>query len=135
MPVSRSLSGRLNGPAALNGYETPDRSPGEHENGQIFFGDLNTPNNRAGERRRNGFTEDSEETAVEGTSTDVELTPGRNNSGDEENGTKSDAPKVLAKVGIRDRIGCYTWTWFTMTMATGGMANVLHSSKISLECI
>jgi tellurite resistance protein TehA-like permease len=26
-------------------------------------------------------------------------------------------------------LGCYTWTWFTMTMATGGIASVLHSSN------
>ncbi|KAI4862410.1 voltage-dependent anion channel-domain-containing protein [Hypoxylon rubiginosum] len=32
-----------------------------------------------------------------------------------------------SKVGIRDRICCHQWTWFTMTMATGGVANVLHS--------
>ncbi|KAK7753842.1 hypothetical protein SLS62_004208 [Diatrype stigma] len=31
------------------------------------------------------------------------------------------------KIGIRDRICCYQWTWFTMTMATGGIANVFHS--------
>ncbi|KAI1368895.1 voltage-dependent anion channel-domain-containing protein [Xylaria arbuscula] len=31
------------------------------------------------------------------------------------------------KIGIRDRICCYQWTWFTMTMATGGVANVLYS--------
>ncbi|KAK3488388.1 voltage-dependent anion channel-domain-containing protein [Neurospora crassa] len=31
------------------------------------------------------------------------------------------------KVSLRDRITCYQWTWFTMTMATGGVANVLYS--------
>ncbi|TGO28147.1 hypothetical protein BPAE_0031g00120 [Botrytis paeoniae] len=34
---------------------------------------------------------------------------------------------AVAKVSIRDRIGCVTWTWFTLTMATGGIANVLYS--------
>ncbi|KAF5006117.1 hypothetical protein FDECE_7489 [Fusarium decemcellulare] len=33
------------------------------------------------------------------------------------------------KVGIRDRIACYQWTYFTMTMSTGGVANVIHSLK------
>lgn len=33
------------------------------------------------------------------------------------------------KVSLRDRITCYQWTWFTMTMATGGVANVLYSSR------
>ncbi|KAI8634337.1 voltage-dependent anion channel-domain-containing protein [Xylariaceae sp. FL1651] len=31
------------------------------------------------------------------------------------------------KIGIRERICCFQWTWFTMTMATGGVANVLYS--------
>ncbi|KAK4202626.1 putative transporter [Triangularia verruculosa] len=31
------------------------------------------------------------------------------------------------KVSIKDRICCVQWNWFTMTMATGGVANVLHS--------
>lgn len=43
-----------------------------------------------------------------------------------------DAEPNLKKFGIRDRIGCYTWTWFTMTMATGGVANVLHTSMMAL---
>ncbi|KUI67603.1 Malic acid transport protein [Cytospora mali] len=30
-------------------------------------------------------------------------------------------------VGIKDRIACFQWTWFTSTMATGGIANVLAS--------
>lgn len=36
------------------------------------------------------------------------------------------------KVSLRDRITCYRWTWFTMTMATGGVANVLYSSRFIL---
>ncbi|KAM0284750.1 hypothetical protein ACHAO9_009051 [Fusarium lateritium] len=31
------------------------------------------------------------------------------------------------KVGLRDRIACHRWTYFTMTMSTGGIANILHS--------
>lgn len=33
-------------------------------------------------------------------------------------------------VGIKDRIACFQWTWFTSTMATGGIANVLASSTL-----
>ncbi|KAK3387134.1 voltage-dependent anion channel-domain-containing protein [Podospora didyma] len=47
------------------------------------------------------------------------------------NGVLSKASRMTrgggGKVGIRDRIACYRWTWFTMTMATGGVANVLYS--------
>jgi len=30
-------------------------------------------------------------------------------------------------ITLKDRVCCYQWTWFTMTMATGGIANVLHA--------
>ncbi|KAI1214421.1 voltage-dependent anion channel-domain-containing protein [Annulohypoxylon truncatum] len=36
-------------------------------------------------------------------------------------------PRRGKKIGIRDRICCHQWTWFTMTMATGGVANVFYS--------
>lgn len=42
-------------------------------------------------------------------------------------GQKVAREEVGRKVGIRERMGCYTWTWFTMTMATGGIANVLRA--------
>ncbi|KAL2694425.1 hypothetical protein Neosp_001002 [[Neocosmospora] mangrovei] len=40
---------------------------------------------------------------------------------------------VTPKVGIRDRIACHRWTYFTMTMSTGGVANILHSRKPTLN--
>jgi hypothetical protein len=33
------------------------------------------------------------------------------------------------RLRLRDRIRHFTWTWFTMTMATGGIANVLYAGK------
>ncbi|KAI9642991.1 hypothetical protein NHQ30_008725 [Ciborinia camelliae] len=42
---------------------------------------------------------------------------------------------AVAKVGIRDRVGCTTWAWFTLTMATGGIANVLYSTLTSYSPI
>ncbi len=35
------------------------------------------------------------------------------------------------KLPWRERIRHFTWTWFCMTMATGGIANVLHAGTSS----
>ncbi|POR38133.1 hypothetical protein TPAR_01658, partial [Tolypocladium paradoxum] len=40
---------------------------------------------------------------------------------------KSEKMPPNGKVTIKDRIACYQWTYFTMTMATGGIANVIHA--------
>lgn len=43
------------------------------------------------------------------------------------------AHSILDKLHWRDRIRHFTWTYFTMTMATGGVANVLYTGTISLR--
>ncbi|KAL8992727.1 MAG: hypothetical protein Q9188_007512, partial [Gyalolechia gomerana] len=49
------------------------------------------------------------------------------------NGTKADRSKRehfrLERLHWRERLRHYTWTFFTMTMATGGIANVLYTGK------
>ena len=101
-----------------NGYESP-RSPDD----DILFGQ-GIP---CGERRRLGRTKSSDrrDDGQERFVSRVHLNEKR-----EFDRQKSDDEEVeQSKVGFRVRIGCFTWTWFTMTMATGGIANVLHSSK------
>lgn len=41
--------------------------------------------------------------------------------------SKSEKAGGQRPVGIRERISCFQWTWFTSTMATGGIANVIAS--------
>ena len=41
-----------------------------------------------------------------------------------------DEGKDPAKLPIRERVRHFTWTWFTMTMATGGIANVLYDEQL-----
>lgn len=43
------------------------------------------------------------------------------------------AHSILHKLHWRERIRHYTWTYYTITMATGGIANVLYSGKSSLQ--
>ncbi|KAL7795278.1 voltage-dependent anion channel domain-containing protein [Trichoderma ceciliae] len=39
------------------------------------------------------------------------------------------------RVGLRDRIACYQWTFFTMTMATGGVASAIHGLVYKAEWV
>ena len=40
------------------------------------------------------------------------------------------ALNILEKLHWRERIRHFTWTFFTMTMATGGIANVLYEGTM-----
>lgn len=116
---------RLTPPLSENGYESP-RSPTEQV--PVLPGDGRVQDD--GRRRRVGYTEESDITCVEGADRMEETSPSSGDRADPEDAGKTG----LRKVGLRDRIGCFTWTWFTMTMATGGIANVLHgSNKDSVE--
>lgn len=41
--------------------------------------------------------------------------------------TDTEDPGVEANIGWRQRIRHFTWAFFTLTMATGGIANVLYT--------
>jgi hypothetical protein len=112
-----------------NGYESPLPSPrGGHE----FFAQ---PKLRKGERLRVAYTRESVEASIEGQRTNCQANTvvGTIDGGEERNENSESDEEIQRTVGLRDRIGCYTWTWFTMTMATGGIANVLHSSVYESE--
>ncbi|CZR59436.1 related to C4-dicarboxylate transport protein mae1 [Phialocephala subalpina] len=121
MSTQRPLPRRMIAIVPENGYESP-RSP---ESSGFFFGN---GIHKEGERRRNPFA-DSEDARVEDTDVEIKDTIAAEDNMEaacQEEQRKEDAP-TRRTVGFRDRVGCYTWTWFTMTMATGGIANVLHS--------
>jgi len=117
MSTPTSLPRRIRRQLPENGYESP--CPPENEGG--YFGN---GIHKDGERRRTRFADSSGETFVGVQSPETQNHVGRDNVE-----SRRDDGIEVRKVGFRDRVGCYTWTWFTMTMATGGIANVLHSSN------
>ena len=103
-----------------NGYESPQIPDEDILFGQGILG---------GERRRARRSKSSDKREVE--NPDLTAYMNERDGNDNHMGDEEDGEKGRRRVGFRDRVGCYTWTWFTMTMATGGIANVLHSSKYS----
>jgi hypothetical protein len=65
----------------------------------------------------------------------------KNEDGDDENAEHSPRDELRAglehhlpnKLSFKQRMAHFTWTWFTMTMATGGIANVLYSIPSDLR--
>jgi hypothetical protein len=59
----------------------------------------------------------------------LETTKEEDGKADEEGGLPGESPK---KLSWPQRMKHVTWAWFTITMATGGIANVLHSGIVLL---
>jgi hypothetical protein len=107
-----------------NGYESPHLP----DNEEGFFHSMGNGTHRVGERRRAGRNVQKFVAA--------ETPDNRDNIGTSDTDLGREEDTEIKTIGIRDRVGCYTWTWFTMTMATGGIANVLHSSTVDrgIDC-
>ncbi|TVY39474.1 Malic acid transport protein [Lachnellula occidentalis] len=115
MSIQTSIPRRLRITLPENGYESPQYS---HTPPITGIG-----THRHGERHRPGIGGDGQPSSgLDHSQSEAYL---QSELGDHQDATDEKLHK--RKVGIRDRIGCYTWTWFTMTMATGGIANVLHA--------
>lgn len=115
-----------------NGYESPAPSPlpsplSSPRGSEIFFGGARQTKKERPRHRLaytgNGIEDPSEVESKEAQEDTM-------NEDSDANQQLEPDQKTPRAVGLRDRVGCYTWTWFTMTMATGGIANVLHSSRI-----
>lgn len=65
---------------------------------------------------------------------DEDATPMSAQNGTNEKESKLDEDEADAKrIPLKERIRHFTWTWFTMTMATGGIANVIHTGVWPFE--
>jgi hypothetical protein len=122
MPPETPLSSRLTDVPIANGYESP-RPPFLTNGDNINLNGSHA--NLDGDSRYRGHGEGNISHLVQGNNAQAL----RDDTSMTELGQQSDEEGTKKKYGIRDRIGCFTWTWFTMTMATGGIANVLHTSK------
>jgi len=107
------------------------RPAAEHDNGVVLSGIIM----HNGERRRGNFTS-SDDMQAERSCSQAGIGLGFTHTEDTRvedsgsrtcaNGGSTASPSPVNS--LRDRVGCFTWNWFTMTMATGGIANVLFSS-------
>ncbi len=99
MPDSLSLPERMRPAIPENGYESPNEFPSSR-----------TDLKKDSERRRNTYLWGSDEARIGSTdSSHANGVLGREKSAAEDKQVQFTRP-----VAIRDRIGCYTWTWFTM---------------------
>ena len=125
MPPETPFSGRLTQISGGNGYESPGPSLFKNEHNHVSDGGLALADHNG---RRRGICGDIQNSNHAHQSYFPSQTR-RDDSSLTEKGQQSDEEGSKRRYGLRDRISCYTWTWFTMTMATGGVANVLHASK------
>jgi hypothetical protein len=132
----------MNREVAENGYESPrsedfeDRPPSSSKNDNAAFkrngkGKPGLSNGHAnrGEDLHNGEEKDGDNS----NKSDSDNSDDGQHTQNGEDGQTDEEGSAPVRVSIRDRICCTTWSWFTLTMATGGIANVLHSSMLRLR--
>jgi hypothetical protein len=109
-----------------NGYESP--RPRSTETGELLYINGSTKAIDRDGRRRPPSRECAGENMdyIDGDETISQTQQGDTSAMERGQGGQEGGQRTY---GIRDRISYYTWTWFTMTMATGGVANVIHASK------
>ena len=120
MSAQTSVPGRIRPILPENGYESPHLPDDD-----IYI----RRGIHKGKRRRAKWAKTSVERDEAVQSPDCSTTP--NGRGGTNDPAHDGGDQRIIRVGFRDRVQCFTWTWYTMTMATGGIANVLHASKYS----
>ncbi|KAH8821304.1 voltage-dependent anion channel-domain-containing protein [Xylogone sp. PMI_703] len=119
MPAQTSLPRRMMIEVPENGYASPRVPDSDHDP----IDDMHMGSEALPRRMTFMINEDETLVAVEG----PPMRPPSSDKTEEKSLDQLESQGGQKKVGIRDRISCYTWTWFTMNMATGGIANVLHA--------
>ncbi|RFU24183.1 hypothetical protein B7463_g12156, partial [Scytalidium lignicola] len=127
MPAQTSLPRRMMVEVPENGYASPRLPDSEQDPiNNVHLALESLP-------RRMTFMVNEDDTLVAVEGPPVRLRQMSPDEAEEKSLEQLESQGDGKKVGIRDRIVCYTWTWFTMNMATGGIANVLHASTILIN--
>jgi hypothetical protein len=131
----------MNREVAENGYESPMSEDFEERPTSSSKNDnAAVKRNRKGKRQlsnghangKQGLHNGEEKDGDNSNTKDSEDSDDDEHTQDREDRQTDEEGNAPVRVSIRDRICCTTWSWFTLTMATGGIANVLYSSMSHL---
>ena len=122
--ASERMKWRNHPPLLTPNPEFEDANPFEDPALQLGEGKLHSKSESSGEESQ-GHATDPEKR--EGSGEGEVCCGGRSEVGTVQNDEHESEERE--KLSWRERIRHFTWTWFCMTMATGGIANVLYTGK------